>query len=131
MSSKARFLCICWLGSTQKRIRNLVKHLWGAFLRKNIKELIKAVSYICIKAPSRSSHRRCFIVLQNSKENTCIEAWEKETPKETSTHVFSCELCKIFKTTFLQNTCGRLLLHLWYDSDDWTHFRPLTSFETP
>ena len=35
-----------------------------------------------------------------------LQAWEKET----STQVFSCEICEIFKNLFLKNICERLLL---------------------
>ena len=30
--------------------------------------------------------------------------------KETSPQVFSCEICEIFRNTYLKNICGRLLL---------------------
>ena len=137
MSSKARFLCICWLGSTQKRIRNLVKHLWGAFLRKNIKELIKAVSYICIKAPSRSSHRRCFIVLQNSKENTCIEAWEKETPKRLQHMCFLVNFAKFLRQLFYRTPVGDcfcisgMIQMIELISGHWPHSRPPKNIKKP
>ena len=33
---------------------------------------------------------------------------------ETPTQVFSCELCKIFKNTYFEEMCKRVLLHLFW-----------------
>ena len=47
---------------------------------------------------------------QKSQENTCAGvSFEYETTK-TPARVFSCEFCKIFKNTYLQNILERLLL---------------------
>ena len=59
----------------------------------------------------RSSHRGCSVrkgVLRNFAKftgNTCVK--RKSLPWG-----FSCEFCEIFKSTFLQNTSGQLLLYV-------------------
>ena len=73
----------------------------------------------------KRSHRRRSIknmflkTSENSQQNTCVGVFFKEsfrsescnfTEKETPSQVCSCEFCETFKNTFLQNTCGRLLL---------------------
>ena len=44
----------------------------------------------------------------NSQKNTCVRVFFIK--KETLAQVLFCEFFKIFKSTFLQNTTGRLLL---------------------
>ena len=62
-------------------------------------------------------------ISQNSQENTCArrvsfliklqssQVWNF-IKKETLTQMFYWEFCEILKALFLQNTSGRLLLHL-------------------
>ena len=67
----------------------------------------------------RSSHRRCSIkkvlleITQNSQENTCAKvsflikfqaSGSNFIKKDTLAQVFSCEICKISKNTFLNRT---------------------------
>ena len=61
-------------------------------------------------------------ILQKSQKNTCargntcarfsflIKLQANFIKKESLAQVFSCKFCKITKSTFLQNTSGRLLL---------------------
>ena len=59
-------------------------------------------------------------ISQNSQENTCVRASFLITlqasdfiKKETLAQAFSCEFCEVFyRTPYLQNTSGRLLLKL-------------------
>ena len=65
----------------------------------------------------RSSHRRCSVrkgVLRNFAKFTvkhlCQSLFFNFVKKETLAQVFFCEFCEISKSTFLQNTFGRLVL---------------------
>ena len=60
----------------------------------------------------RSTQQRCSAtngVIRNFSNNTCVRDFIK---KEALAQVLSCEFCEISKNTFLQNTSGRLLLHI-------------------
>ena len=60
----------------------------------------------------RSSHRRYFIkkvflgISQNSQENTCARV------SETLAQAFPVDFAKFLRTSLLENTSGRLLLHV-------------------
>ena len=67
-----------------------------------------------------SIHRRCSIekrVLRNFAKFTGKHLCQRPKTcnfikKETQAQMFSCEISEISKNTFLQNTSGRLLLHV-------------------
>ena len=40
---------------------------------------------------------------------------------ETPAQILSCEFCENFKTSFLQNTLGRLFLYLWNNFNPIVH----------
>ena len=85
--------------------------------------------FTCVKDKSyyRSSHRRCFerklflAISQNLQGNTCASLFFNKAAgfslwKERLWHrYFYVNFVKFLRTTFLQNTSGRLLLSLWED----------------
>ena len=70
-------------------------------------------SYFTNLVTYRSSHRRCFVILKISQENTCAGVLSKNYHKnlaqdlqlyykKTPTRAFYCEICEIFKNAYFE-----------------------------
>ena len=70
------------------------------------------VDLLTASESSRSNHRKCSVVFleisQNSHENTCVRV--SLLKKKLCHRCFHVNFVKFLRTSFLQNTFGRLLL---------------------
>ena len=117
--SETFLLTLYWLKVTQTPQCNFVQALFSEtvnawkVVRKSsyFKSLLSLMSYLLkLHYPTnRSSHRRWSVrkdVLWNFAKFTGKHLCQSLIKKETLTQVFSCEFCKISKSTFLTE-------HLW------------------
>ena len=110
-------MCEIYLNLT---IKTPEQRCFGAFT-VNFEQISRIFSGVSI---IRSSHRRYSIkkvfleISQNSKENICARIsffWKKKCRpvKKTLTQVFSCEFCKISKTTLFTEHLWTTASHHW------------------
>ena len=99
-------------------IRKLLQGLYR--IRKFLSSFTFTQGFMFLEAGIRGNHQKLSIknITKFTGKHLCrsllinISAETSNFFKVTPTEAFSCGFCEIFKNTFLQNTCGRLLLRI-------------------